>query len=68
MNPAQLSLGFEHSAFTFGHESNVSVDRLKINPAEVLPGTLIYVVQKGLQYMELEASVQVSAIQSKIFF
>jgi len=48
--------GLEHSAFTFANESRVN--KMDVNPNDVLPGTLIYVVQKGLQFMEVEASVQ----------
>jgi len=49
--------GFDHSAFTFGNESRVSVDRVSVAPSDVLPGTLIYVVQKGLQYLAVESTI-----------
>jgi len=48
--------GFEHSAFTFGYESNVV--KADINPADVPPGTLINFIQKGLQYLEVETHVK----------
>eukprot|EP01125_Pyxidicula_operculata_P005311 TRINITY_DN1908_c0_g1_i2.p1 TRINITY_DN1908_c0_g1~~TRINITY_DN1908_c0_g1_i2.p1 ORF type:complete len:867 (+),score=216.17 TRINITY_DN1908_c0_g1_i2:52-2652(+) len=48
--------GFEHSAFTFAAESRVI--HFDGNPSEVLPGTLVYIVQKGLQFMEVEATIQ----------
>lgn len=34
------------------------MNKVEVNPTDVLPGTLIYVVQKGLQYMEVEAAIQ----------
>jgi transducin (beta)-like 1 len=49
--------GFEHSAFSFGNESRVAVDRISVAPSEVVPGTLVYVVQKGLQYLEVESAI-----------
>jgi len=45
--------GFQHSAFTFGHESLVV--NSNINGTEVPPGALISFLQKGLQYKEIEA-------------
>ena len=47
--------GFSHSAFVFGAES--SVLRTTIAPDSVPPGSLIMFVQKGLQYLELEANL-----------
>lgn len=47
--------GFQHSAFTFAAESAVA--RASINSADVPPGALISFVQKGLQYLELEANL-----------
>ncbi|MEW5299752.1 MAG: hypothetical protein WDW36_002733 [Sanguina aurantia] len=47
--------GFSHSAFTFGHESNVL--RIQLDPNTVAPGTLVTFVQKGLQYVEMEANI-----------
>eukprot|EP00238_Polyblepharides_amylifera_P000429 CAMPEP_0196572704 /NCGR_PEP_ID=MMETSP1081-20130531/2698_1 /TAXON_ID=36882 /ORGANISM="Pyramimonas amylifera, Strain CCMP720" /LENGTH=488 /DNA_ID=CAMNT_0041890107 /DNA_START=606 /DNA_END=2069 /DNA_ORIENTATION=+ len=47
--------GFLHSAFTFGYES--FVHKSNINGSTVPPGTLISFIQKGLQYLELEANL-----------
>eukprot|EP00963_Diacronema_lutheri_P007796 scaffold676_cov316-Pavlova_lutheri.AAC.23 len=47
--------GFKHSAFTFGYESYISES--KIEEEDVPPGALISFIQKGLQYLELEANV-----------
>jgi hypothetical protein len=47
--------GFLHSAFTFGYES--FVHKTNINGNTVPPGALISFVQKGLQYLELEANL-----------
>lgn len=47
--------GFQHSAFTFGYESHVQ--KTAANDSEVPPGALVSFVQKGLQYLELEANI-----------
>jgi len=44
--------GFSHSAFTFFNES--TIPRSNINGANVPPGSLISLVQRGLQYKEME--------------
>lgn len=47
--------GFRHTAFTFAHESAVHSHRVEHS---ALPqGALVSLVQKGLQYMELEANL-----------
>lgn len=48
--------GFGHTAFVFGHES--SVTRTTVDPNHVPPGSLITFIQKGLQYLELEANIE----------
>eukprot|EP01129_Flabellula_baltica_P009476 TRINITY_DN3877_c0_g1_i2.p1 TRINITY_DN3877_c0_g1~~TRINITY_DN3877_c0_g1_i2.p1 ORF type:complete len:389 (-),score=74.55 TRINITY_DN3877_c0_g1_i2:268-1434(-) len=50
--------GFEHTCFTFAYESRVLQSTDFINPHDVKPGSLINVIQKGLQYMEVEAHVK----------
>ena len=50
-----LCLGFQHSAFTFGYES--VIHKNDINGNDVPPGALISFIQKGLQYLELEANL-----------
>lgn len=52
-----LFTGFHHAAFTFAHESQVH--RINIEPDKVPAGTLITFIQKGMQYMELEANLEV---------
>ena len=47
--------GFTHSAFTFGYES--FVHKSDINSNDVPPGALVSFVQKGLQYLEMEANL-----------
>uniref|UniRef100_A0A673J6M0 Transducin (beta)-like 1 X-linked receptor 1b n=1 Tax=Sinocyclocheilus rhinocerous TaxID=307959 RepID=A0A673J6M0_9TELE len=47
--------GFSHSAFTFGIESHIS--QSNINGALVPPAALICIIQKGLQYVEAEVSI-----------
>lgn len=46
------SLGFVHSAFALSNES--LIHKSGINYAEVPPGSLITLLQKGLQYVEIE--------------
>ena len=55
LSPSFPSEGFSHSAFAFGTESSVS--RSGISGADVPPGALITFLQKGLQYLELEANL-----------
>ncbi|CAG9462450.1 unnamed protein product [Pedinophyceae sp. YPF-701] len=47
--------GFSHASFTFGHEC--SIDDTNINPDDVPPGALITFIQKGMQFLEVEASL-----------
>ena len=46
--------GFTHSAYTFGYESFVSKTSIA-RGVELPPGALVSFIQKGLQYLELEA-------------
>ena len=64
-----LESGFQHSAFTFGSESMIA--KSSINGESVPPGALITFIQKGLQYLEIEAQVnqeddKVSALRPTI--
>lgn len=47
--------GFSHSVFTFAIESRNS--QSNINGALVPPTALISIIQKGLQYVEAEVSI-----------
>lgn len=47
--------GFHHSAYSFGYES--MIHKSNINGGDVPPGALISFIQKGLQYLELEANL-----------
>lgn len=49
-------IGFEHTTFTFQHESSAHLADTSW-AREVSAGALINVLQKGLQYMEVEAHV-----------
>lgn len=55
LTPSVFSAGFSHSAFTFGIESHIS--QSNINGALVPPAALISIIQKGLQYVEAEVSI-----------
>lgn len=48
--------GFHHSAFVFGHESLLA--RTPSVDADIPFGSLVGLVQKGLQYVEMERQVQ----------
>ncbi|KAI5684494.1 hypothetical protein M9H77_05722 [Catharanthus roseus] len=47
--------GFTHSAFAFGYEA--SINKCPIDASLVPPGALITFIQKGLQYLEMEANL-----------
>ncbi|XP_054819845.1 WD40 repeat-containing protein HOS15-like isoform X2 [Prosopis cineraria] len=47
--------GFTHSAFAFGHEAGI--DKSRIDGNLVPPGALVTFIQKGIQYIELEANL-----------
>jgi hypothetical protein len=47
--------GFVHSAFSFGHESLVT--RSTLSGADVPPAALVTLLQKGLQYVEIESAI-----------
>ncbi|KAL5556861.1 hypothetical protein UlMin_039097 [Ulmus minor] len=47
--------GFTHSAFALGYEAGIN--KSPIDGNMVPPGTLITFVQKGLQYLEMEANL-----------
>ncbi|XP_073005691.1 WD40 repeat-containing protein HOS15 [Typha latifolia] len=52
--------GFNHSAFSLGFEAGIN--KCDIDGNLVPPGALITIVQKGLQYIEMEANVNNSDI------
>ncbi|XP_061341149.1 WD40 repeat-containing protein HOS15-like isoform X2 [Gastrolobium bilobum] len=47
--------GFTHSAFAFGYEAGIN--KCPIDGNLVPPGALVTFVQKGLQYLEMEANL-----------
>ena len=51
----QMPAGFTHSAFTLGYEAGIN--KCTIDGNLIPPGALITVVQKGLQYLEMEANL-----------
>ena len=48
--------GFTHAAYTFGYESFIAKTSIA-QGTELPPGALISFIQKGLQYLELEANL-----------
>ncbi|XP_027059710.1 F-box-like/WD repeat-containing protein TBL1XR1-A [Pocillopora damicornis] len=55
--------GFQHSAFTFGVESHV--DQSNINGSIVPPGALVSIIQKGVQYVEAEVTLNEHTISTE---
>ncbi|KAI8477394.1 MAG: WD40 repeat-like protein [Monoraphidium minutum] len=53
--------GFHHASFTFAHESQVH--RTSIDPNLVPAGALVAFIQKGMQYMEMEANIEDGVIE-----
>ena len=47
--------GFEHAAYTFGYQS--LVHKHTVRDKDIPPGALILIVQKGLQFIELETNL-----------
>ncbi|KAG1368606.1 putative Isoflavone 2'-hydroxylase [Cocos nucifera] len=52
--------GFTHSSFALGYEAGIS--KCDIDGNTVPPGALVTIVQKGLQYIELEANLETSEL------
>ncbi|EGF81033.1 hypothetical protein BATDEDRAFT_35019 [Batrachochytrium dendrobatidis JAM81] len=51
-----LESGFTHSTFSFQHET--AIHRAEVKGSSVRPGALISLLQKGLQYLEVETHIQ----------
>ena len=47
--------GYTHSAFTFSNEG--SIGKQRYNTDSVSTGALVHLLQRGMQYMELEANL-----------
>ena len=47
--------GYTHSAFTFSNEG--SIGRQRYNTDSISTGALVHLLQRGMQYMELEANL-----------
>ena len=59
-------LGFEHTAFSFGCESKIPTK--EIAKREIPPGSLVYLVQKGIMYAQMEAAADEAATQPETLF
>ena len=54
--------GFMHSAFTFAYESQLA--KSSVITSDLPPGALVSFVQKGLQYVGIEAHInEVSGVE-----
>lgn len=58
--------GYSHAAFAFGVESKIPLKE-NISSRYIPPGSLVYLIQKGIMYSEIEAAAgnSVSAINHK---
>ena len=56
--------GFTHAAYTFGYESYIQ--KTSIAGTDLPPGALISFIQKGLQYLELEANINEVRVPSNL--
>ena len=56
--------GFTHVAYTFGYESYIQ--KTSIAGTDLPPGALISFIQKGLQYLELEANLNEVRVPSNL--
>ncbi|OHT03789.1 hypothetical protein TRFO_01459 [Tritrichomonas foetus] len=49
-------LGYSHAAFAFGCESKIPLN--KISKRHVQPGALVYLIQKGIMFAQMEAAAE----------
>jgi transducin (beta)-like 1 len=54
-----------HTAFTFLHEGGVT--KGVMDPNNVAPGTLVALIQKGMQYLELEANLDAGVVRATVW-
>lgn len=59
-------LGYNHSAFAFGSESKIPMN--PIAKREVPPGALVYLIQKGIMYSQMEAAAENAISQPQTVF
>ena len=59
-------LGFEHTAFSFGCESKIPMKN--IAKREIPPGSLVYLIQKGIMYAQMEAAADEASTQPGTLF
>jgi transducin (beta)-like 1 len=55
--------GFRHSAFTFGHESLLA--RTSVVDTDLPYGSLVGLLQKGMQYAEIERQVNEAGVEGE---
>ncbi|KAL2913007.1 hypothetical protein HK105_207462 [Polyrhizophydium stewartii] len=58
-----LESGFSHSTFAFQHET--AIHRVEVKGSAVRPGALISLLQKGLQYLEVETHIQQNGAEKR---
>ena len=59
-------LGYDHSAFAFGSESQIS--HSKVAERKVPPGSLIYLIQKGIMFSQIDSAAQEAVGQPEELF
>lgn len=66
MSCCNIFPGFAHSAFSLGYEAGIN--KCPIDGNMVPPGALITFVQKGLQYLEMEANLSNVRLLPSLYF
>ena len=59
-------LGYSHTAFAFGCESKIPTKQ--IAKRKVQPGALVYLIQKGIMYAEMESAADAALSEPKTQF
>lgn len=57
-------LGYTHSAFAFGCESKIPTKKIAERPVQ--PGALVYLIQKGVMYCDMEAAADKALANPKM--
>jgi len=59
-------LNYDHTSFSFGCESKIPSN--PIAERDVPPGSLVYLVQKGIMYAQMEAAAEEASMQQESMF
>ena len=59
-------LNYDHTSFSFGCESKIPTN--PIANREIPPGSLVYLIQKGVMYAQIESAAEEASTQPEIHF